>query len=168
MMNNLVYSETQRVRMWWVYAVCILIAGLASWMFVLQIMLNTPVGTHPAPDWTLYVILGLSVILVVLVFMTRLLVRVDRKGVLVLFSPFLRKHYPWSKISSYEVLEYDPVKDFGGWGIRHNWKQKSKAFTVSGHHGLSLLLTDGRKVIIGTYKPEKLKLFLSQQSFKQL
>lgn len=165
-MNTLVFSESQRMKMWWVYAVCVAIAVVAAWAFIQQIILQNPFGTKPAPDAVLYIMLLLSFLLLLLIMTVRLKLRINEKGVHVHYFPFLKRFYQWSQIVSFEVVEYDPLKDFGGWGIRHNWKQKSKAFTVSGHHGLSLLMNDGRKVIIGTYKPEKLKVFLKQLAFK--
>jgi hypothetical protein len=39
---------------------------------------------------------------------------------------------------------------------------KGKAFNVSGNKGLQLEFNDGRKLLIGTSKPEELEAFLLQ------
>jgi hypothetical protein len=42
---------------------------------------------------------------------------------------------------------------YGGWGIKRGIG--GLAYNVSGNQGLQLVLTDGRKILIGTQKPEQ-------------
>ncbi len=164
-MESPVYYESQRMRLWWVYLICAGILGLAVFIFVQQIVLGIPTGTNPAPDWGVWAILAFAVWLIVLILLIKLQLRIGEKGIEIRFIPFTHKRFSWDKIESMEVVEYHPLRDFGGWGIRYNWKQKGKAFTVAGHFGLSLTMKDGKKVLIGTYKPEKLKLFVSKSPY---
>ena len=71
------------------------------------------------------------------------------------FFPF---HLSFHKIKledlvKYEVRTYNPIRDYGGWGIR--WGSKGKAYNVSGNRGVYLEYSDGKKLLIGSQKPEK-------------
>lgn len=56
------------------------------------------------------------------------------------------------QIKSFEMVKYNPLIDYGGWGIRYN--EKGKAFNVSGDKGVQFTLSD-RALLIGTQNPEK-------------
>lgn len=67
-------------------------------------------------------------------------------------SPFLVK----KKISlRARNLDSEPIKEYGGWGIKG--KFKSKAYNVSGNIGLQLYLKNGRKVLFGTQRQEAIE-----------
>jgi hypothetical protein len=49
---------------------------------------------------------------------------------------------------------YDPLREFGGWGIRG--KDGNRAFTFRGKEGVQLELRSGKKVLIGSQQAEGL------------
>ena len=51
------------------------------------------------------------------------------------------------------MRSYNPIRDYGGWGIR--WGTKGKAYNVSGNRGLYLEFSDGKQLLIGLQKPEE-------------
>ena len=87
--------------------------------------------------------------------------KVDESGIFIRFFPFLNKHWTWAEIQSYELISYSPIGDFGGWGIRMSGR--TTAYTVGGNHGLELKLNNGKRVVIGTQRPEALQEFLENQ-----
>lgn len=99
-----------------------------------------------------------GLILINLLFLfARLRTRIDEAGIGVLFFPFHWREvfYSWAEIEKAEVITYNPIMDYGGWGVRV-WFGK-KAFNVKGDQGLQLHFKDGRKRLIGTQKPEEIK-----------
>jgi hypothetical protein len=62
-------------------------------------------------------------------------------------------------IEKYEVITYDPILDYGGWGIKYN--RHGKAYNVSGNKGLQLYLKNGKRILIGTQKESELTNFLT-------
>ena len=166
-MNSIKYDETQKMKTWWVLLICLLILGFAIWGFISQIILGEPWGNKPGPDWLLYAMLGLAVLLNLLAFTTRLILQINDQGIYIRYFPFTSKVFKWAKIEEYKFVKYDPIADYGGWGVRYNWKQKGIAYTVAGHYGISLSMKNGKRVLIGTRNPEELKAFVEKNNFKK-
>lgn len=102
-------------------------------------------------------VFGLLAILasVLLIFIFKLTTRIDEKGIHYKFFPFHWefKLISWNEISKAQVRTYDPIGDFGGWGLKGSWsKSKGKAINVSGDIGIQLELISGKKLLIGTQK----------------
>jgi len=87
----------------------------------------------------------------------KLITRITNQGISVQFKPLHRKPviFHFSDIREYSVRTYRPVMEYGGWGIKRG--TGGLAYNVSGNKGLQLVLKDGRKILIGTQKPEQLK-----------
>lgn len=86
----------------------------------------------------------------------RLKTKIDTAGVHVLFSPQMRKWKFFAKemIVKYEVKEFHPFREFGGWGTKRNWRRRSHAYTISGKTGIRLFLDNGKEVLIGTHQKQ--------------
>ncbi|TAF33147.1 MAG: hypothetical protein EAZ57_06750 [Cytophagales bacterium] len=69
------------------------------------------------------------------------------------FSPVKIK---CSDIESYEVRTYEPLMEYGGWGLRYSLIN-GKAYNISGNIGLQLYLQNGKKILIGTEQPEAIE-----------
>ena len=82
---------------------------------------------------------------------------ISEQGVLVRVRPFHRKDrsYEWSEIESCHVRKYSPLGEYGGWGIRFG--SRGRAFNVSGNMGLQLVFHDGKRLLIGTRKPDEIR-----------
>jgi len=70
----------------------------------------------------------------------------------------------WDDIQTIKVDKYRPILEFGGWGYRIAWK--GVAYNCRGNDGLIIRLKNGRKVVIGTQKPDELKKYLLDISIK--
>ena len=97
----------------------------------------------------------LMVGMAVLVLSARLITEVRSNGLHVRFFPFRWNAIPFETIASYQTQTYLAIRDFGGRGIR--WGRDRKAYIVAGNEGLQLLLNDGRKVLIGSQRPQELE-----------
>lgn len=82
----------------------------------------------------------------------RLQTRIDTSGVHVRLYPKMRKwrFIPKEMIVKYEVKEFRPLREFGGWGAKKSWRRRSQSYTISGRTGIRLFLNDGKEVLIGT------------------
>ena len=76
-------------------------------------------------------------------------------GVYFRFVPFHRTFHkiPVEEIKYFLAKTYSPVKEFGGWGIRRGFKG-GRAYNVSGHKGVQLELTNGKKILFGSQRPD--------------
>ncbi|WP_397446862.1 hypothetical protein [Polaribacter sp. R77954] len=94
------------------------------------------------------------------IFTFKLTTRIDEKGIYYQFFPFhfKLKLISWSMVSKAYVRIYDPIGEYGGWGLKGGalWnKNKGKAINVSGDIGIQLELKTGKKLLIGTQKKEE-------------
>jgi hypothetical protein len=57
-------------------------------------------------------------------------------------------------IASSEIVTFQPLRDFGGYGIRFN--KEMKAYFLSGNRGVKITTRSGRKFLVGSDHPERL------------
>jgi len=104
-----------------------------------------------------------------LIFFFKLTTRIDEKGIHYQFFPFHFKFklISWNEISKVFVRTYDPIGEYGGWGLKGGWsKSKGKAINVSGDIGIQLELKTGKKLLIGTQKENDAKSVLETYNSK--
>jgi hypothetical protein len=116
-------------------------------------------------------LLAMSVLLFLIVgllFLIQLKTTLDEEGVHYQFIPFhfKQKTILWQDIKSAEVRKYEPLKEYGGWGIK-GYSNKNKAYNVKGNLGLQVVLKNGNKILFGTQKDEELKAFLKTKKQKK-
>ena len=109
------------------------------------------------------VIIFALIIAITPIFFFKLTTRIDEKGVYYQFFPFhfSLKLISWNEISKAYIRTYNPISDYGGWGLKGGWsKSKGKALNVSGDIGLQLVLKNDKKLLIGTKKSDEIKQVL--------
>ena len=151
-----VFREVQRFRQWWVLILVIFVAGMGWFGFVQQIVLKKPIGNNPAPDSVMIVIWAVFGILFPIMFYSlKLVTEVRSDGLHVLFFPlqFHTHKIAYEEIKKYEIRTYSAFKEYGGYGIRYG--VKGKAYNVGGKKGIQFEFQDGKKLLIGTQKPEE-------------
>lgn len=70
-----------------------------------------------------------------------------------------RRRIPLTDIRNVKTIVFDPVRDYGGYGIRSI--PGGKAWLADSTSAVSLELADGQSLIIGTHKPAELSAALS-------
>ena len=158
-MNNtqLLYSEKQRFRQWWLWLLVLIGPVLFAWFILQQIILNSPAGNNPANDFVLLISGGIFGIgLPFFIYLCGLDTEIRSNGVYVRFRPFHRKSlfYSFEDIKSAESVTYSPIKDYGGWGIRYG--KLGKAYNVSGNKGVHLKFRSGQNLLIGSQQNQLL------------
>ncbi len=150
------FEETQTFhRVWWVMAIVFGIAALQWWFFYEQIIRGRPAGDNPAPDWMVILFWLLFGIGMPLFFWWMYLrVTVSTRDVTIQFRPLITQVIPLNEIQTATARSYSPLTDFGGWGIRGLGQRR--AYSISGSEGVTLQLTSGKEIIIGSHQPRKL------------
>ena len=80
--------------------------------------------------------------------------RVTNEAVTVRFGVFYRTQVPVAEIRQAEAVEYRPIAEYGGWGIRGFGKKR--ALNARGNRGVLLTRTDGSTLMIGSQEPRRL------------
>jgi len=160
--NHSIFTEVQRFRQWWVWLLVLLVAGVSWYGFIQQIVLKKPFGNNPAPDPVMimiWVIFGLF--FPVLFYSIKLVTEVRYDSLYVRYFPlqFHSHKISYGEIKNYEIRTYSALKEYGGYGIRQG--TKGKAYNVSGNKGIQFEFQDGKKLLIGTQKPEEFYSALS-------
>ena len=68
--------------------------------------------------------------------------------------PLYQRSIPRADIASFEAVTYSPLADYGGWGIK--WGRGGLALNARGNRGVQLTLRNGRRVLVGSQRPEEL------------
>ena len=158
------FSESQRFRQWWIWLIIIGLNAFLVLSLVLQLFFEIQVGNNPASNTELIIIGVLSLLLVLLFVSMRLHTEVREDGVYFRFAPFHRRFraLPWPKIDRLYVRKYRPIGEYGGWGLRFGLGGRGMAYNVQGNQGLQLICKDGKRILIGTQKPEELERCLKE------
>lgn len=112
----------------------------------------------------LLISVAIEVGVIALIFSMSLRTRIDEKGIVFSFKPFVRnKNYSWTEIEKAWVRKYKPISEYGGWGFKGGFMRKAgRAYNVWGDKGLQLRLKNGKHILIGTQNHEELVIFLKR------
>jgi len=154
--HPILFREVQRFRdVWWIMVLVFGLAALQWWIFLGQIVGGVPVGSRPAPDGVVWLLLLLGGVGLPLFFlMLRLEVEVYPNAVAIRFVPLISRVIAQADIVAAEALTYRPLREFGGWGIRGLGGRV--AYNVRGNQAVEVTLVDGRRVVIGTQRAAEL------------
>jgi len=157
--DNVIFREVQRLRQIWIWGLVFIIAAFAWYGFIVQVIMGTPFGSKPAPDAALlfiWIVFGIIFPFLMLGFL-KLVTEVRNDGIYIRFIPFHfhYKAFMFEEIDRCEFIVYNSFKEFGGYGLRINFKGEI-AYNISGKHGLKLRVQN-KSVVIGTQKPEEFK-----------
>jgi hypothetical protein len=144
------------------------VSGIAWYGFIQQIILKKPFGNNPAPDAVMimiWVIFG--VLFPIFFYSLKLVTDVRNDGLYIRFFPlqFHSKKISFEEIKTYEIRTYSALKEYGGYGIRYG--KNGKAYNISGKRGVQFEFLDGKRLLIGTQKPEELIQALDTASGKR-
>jgi hypothetical protein len=162
-MEKKLFSEEQRFDQLWlkipIYVLAFGNVALFVYGMVRQLIIGQPWGDSPMSDTALVIVSCLTIAIwtgVILLFeKSKLITNIYEKEIRLRFPPFFSKEkiYSTEAIKKMEVRKYNPIWEFGGWGVRHGLK--GKAYNVKGNIGLQLYFKDGKRLLIGTQKQEQ-------------
>ncbi len=158
-----VFTEKQRFNQWWLIAIEVIAFGVVLGGVITD---YNQIVNQGGVDSLFMVFLSLGLFLLAIVFIhsIKLFTRIDESGIHFQFFPLhvKERNIAWAEVSSCEVRKYNPILEYGGWGIRGFSKEilfgigkNGRAYNTKGTMGIQLELKDGRKILIGTQKSEQ-------------
>ena len=171
MKDEVVFYERQRFSQSW----AILIIGLVNALFIfgciMQLGMGKSWGNHPMDNTMLIIVTAIVTLLTISFFFSGLDTVINKEGVYFKLFPFCWKYksFPWDMVSKAYVRKYNPILEYGGWGIRYRIggirfnsgeigrSKMNIAYNISGNMGLQLELANGKRVLIGTRKPAEME-----------
>jgi len=151
-----IFSEEQRFSQIWLWVIILGMDIIFFTLFFAQFLGPVrPQTSGPADLFGLILVSLLCLGITGLFICLKLITRVTRQGISVQFLPLHRRPIviSFSEISECSIRTYRPISEYGGWGIKYG--KGGLAYNVSGNQGLQLVLADGRKILIGTQKPNQ-------------
>lgn len=155
--EKIYFREEQRFNQKLLWIILFIISTLFTVGFIKQILFKVPFGDKPMPNFELTIIWIISSIIIPsLLYIIRLITIVKNDGV---YFRFNLLNFSFSKIlfvnvRKYEARTYSPIIEYGGWGIRDGG-DNGKAYNVSGNKGIQFEISGGKRILIGTQKPEE-------------
>jgi len=162
MADNVIFQETQRFRQWWVWLIALVPAALSIGGLLYQETTGKPFGNNPAASEEYIVIIATALLVPLLFLVFKLETKITGGSVSYRFFPF---HMKWrvltfDQIRHWETRTYKPLAEYGGWGLRYG--SGGWCYNVSGNKGLQLVKQDGKRLLIGTQRPEELASALNE------
>lgn len=177
MKDEFVFYEKQRQKPYIVVAIIMAVDIMFFYNTVRQLKYGIIWGNNPTSNTGLAVLCVFMLLLTVWLLNYSMSTYMDKEGIRIkiMILPFFPvcRFFSWDMISKAYVRKYNPVMEYGGWGIRTaglrfnlfkttgwlagNFKKKNIAYNMSGNRGLQLELTDGKRILIGTRKPHEME-----------
>ncbi|MFN4235450.1 MAG: DUF6141 family protein [Bacteroidia bacterium] len=156
MNTNYLFTEKQKFTQWWIWLILLSINGMFLYGIYRQIILKEMFGDNPMSDAGLLGMFVITLLISLLFKIMKLETNIDKQGIYVrLFPLHLQfKHFKWEEIDKAYVRKYNPITEFGGWGLRLGFN--GKAYNVKGNNGLQLEFKNGKKLLIGTNRAEEM------------
>ena len=141
--NDKIFYEIQQFRQKWIWTILLIV------LFVLFL---------PIISGIVSILLGVILILtgfcfIWLFYSMKLITEIKGDSIHPKILPFTTQIIPFSEIIKYEIRQYRPIIEYGGWGIRFN--KSGKAYTVSGNIGIQIQMSTGKGILIGTQQPNE-------------
>ena len=142
------FEENQKFKQWWLWVILLFYP-------ILSIIPFDENGIN-------YYAFLITVAFPLLVYVFQLRVKINEEGLHYQFYPFHFKSHiiKLHEIEKFEALQYRPIGDYGGWGIRHGFK--GKAYNISGNKGVKIYLKNGKNILFGSQKYKELEKALKK------
>jgi hypothetical protein len=109
--------------------------------------------TQSFSPWIVAVVLGVVALLAALL-TVRLTTTVTPDALSVRYGFLYKTRVPLSEITLAEAVEYAPVREYGGWGIRGS--RRRRALNARGNQGVLVTRSDGSTLLVGSQRPREL------------
>ncbi len=154
----ILFSETQKFKQWWIWLLLLSINSIFIFGIYVQVICGEKFGDKQGSNAMLIATTAFTFLITALFAIVHLDTIIKRDGIYFRFYPVQRKYkyLSWQKITKSYVRRYKPILEYGGWGMRIGLFGRGRAYNISGRNGLQLVYSDGKKLLIGTQKPEEI------------
>lgn len=139
--------EKQKFKNKVIWIVVLMLNCFVLYGVIKQLIYKIPFGENPAPNFILLLGLVTTLLLLGMLFLIYLKITINENEIIIHFYPFIKKTIQIKEIKNLEIVEYNPLRDYGGWGIRYG--KKGKAYTIGGKLGLSITLLNNKNILVG-------------------
>jgi hypothetical protein len=148
------FGSTLRWLLVVLMAISFTIFAIALW----ETITNPKTTNTFVPTLLSIIAMAIPIAVTILFFILKLETEIRSDGLYVRFYPMhIRyKKFTTDNLQQHYARRYRPILEYGGWGIRCSFTGKGKAYNVSGNKGLQLVLTNGKKLLIGSQRPDEL------------
>lgn len=172
--NKTLFFEEERFNQKWnlflITPVCVGFILFQFYSLYSQLVWKKPVGSDPLSDtWLILVsffVIPLMVFLIWLFSVTKLTVRVDNEKIFIRFYPMIKREVLISDIDSFEIKEFNPIIDFGGWGLRYSIRWKTTGYIMKGKVGVHIHLKNGKNLLISSERANELYRVIKEAGAK--
>jgi hypothetical protein len=100
----------------------------------------------------------------IVIFAVKFETRVTSDGIYYKYPPLIWKWKlaAYHELREFHIRKYNACREFGGLGYKTKPFSKSKAIIIKGNQGLQLTFKNGKRLLLGTQKPEALRLALKK------
>jgi hypothetical protein len=164
MEEDVIFYENQKFRQWWLWCGFLFFFIIQIYGLIQQIIFDKPFGNNPASNTTFVIIIivyiGFIFFFYTINFSTKILK--DKEDIFIRYFPLQISYHKIhiKDIKKSYVRTYNPIIDYGGWGIRYGLRSSGLCYNVSGNKGLQLELKNGKLILLGSQKPDELKNIL--------
>jgi hypothetical protein len=149
------YIEIQKDKPWWIYLIIVPLCFFSFWSFIQQIFFEKPFGQNPAPDWGVWLILVFcGIFLPWLLIQSKQTITFDGVTVVASYFPFWKTKFRMDEIDKYYRRDFNPMRDFWGWGIRYGLSGKNKWIMAyvyfNENSGVQFEFKSGRRILLGS------------------
>lgn len=161
--NNIIFHEEQQFRQTWVWIILIL-STISLWYIAIQeLIFNNAVGSGDMSKEMMFAFwLGFGILFPFFFYKLKLTTQVRQDGLYIKFAPIYLsfKKIKLDNLKKHYVRSYDPIREYGGWGIKYG--KMGKVYNVSGDRGVQLEFTEKKGLLIGSQKSEQLDNAIKQ------
>ena len=153
------FEEEQRFTNRWLWLLISGVSIVSIYALFERIVLNNSTLDDPIHDKVLVFIGLIPLLIMYLFYKIKFKTRIDNEGIYYQFYPFhlKEKRIGWNEIDKIYVRKYKPIMEYGGWGIRFKPFKKDIAYNIWGNWGLQIEKSNGKKILLGTQRPEDIK-----------
>ena len=149
------FYEVQKFRQKWLWILLLIIPSSMIFKLIKWSQAQEDIFANASHLF----IIGSYLFVFLLFIFSRLKTKINKSGIYFRFLPFHYKFHEikWIDVKRAYVRQYDPISEYGGWGLRLGLFGKGKAYNTMGDMGLQLELNDGKKILFGTQKPKDIE-----------
>ena len=134
-------EETQKMNQKWLWILLISIQTLLIYKLIIDYI-----------EKSIFQIIPVIIVTITCVFIYSIKLKyiINSENIIISFFPFLSssKKIEITEIKKISIIEYKPLKDYGGWGLRYG--SNSTAYTIKGQKGIYIEMNNGKNLLIGT------------------
>jgi len=117
---------------------------------------------RPVPFVPSLIAIAIFIPIALVFFAARLVVDVTRDEIAVSFHLLWpTRHIPLASVERATAEWYNPLWDYGGWGVRYAFAN-GWSFNTGGHNGVLVRTTDGKRVMIGSRRAKELEVAIAK------